>query len=147
MFQKSKEELDILARRSTDKVGEIETKVSSQVKITGEIEGKENVKLEGCFNGKAKTSGLFLIGQTGNFKGELTADTVIVEGEFEGNVLSTKKIELRETAKFKGNISANIIAIAEGSFFEGEIKMGNNGNGQQFSFEEKRKIRTENSID
>lgn len=144
---KEKEELDILARRATDKVLEIETRISPNVAITGDLDGKENVRLEGSFEGKAKVKGLFLVGQSGKYKGELCADSVIIEGEFEGNVHSSKKVELRSDAKFKGNISANVIAIAEGSFFEGEIKMAQNGSGQQFSFVEKRKIKTENSVD
>jgi len=150
MFQKNNEDqenLDILARRSTDKSGEIETWISPATKITGEIEGKENVRLDGSIDGKARTGGLFLIGQSGKFKGEISADSIIVEGEFEGDVKSTKKIELRSTAKFRGNINAAIVAMAEGSFFEGEVKMTNNGQGKQFSFEEKRKIRTEKGTD
>jgi cytoskeletal protein CcmA (bactofilin family) len=149
MFQKNKEtkeDLDILARRSIDKIAEIETRISPQIRLTGDIEGKENVKLEGSFEGKAHITGLFYVGSTGKFKGELSSDNVIVEGEFEGSVIQAKKIELRSSSKFKGNIVSNTVAIAEGSFFEGEIKMAGNGKGQQFSFEEKRKIKTENGM-
>jgi len=143
MFHKKKnEDLDVLARRSTDKAGEVEAKISQGIRMKGEIEGKDNVNLEGSFEGKAKVNGLFLISKSGNFNGELNAESVIIEGGFEGTINSSKKIELRSEAKVKGSISSNVIAIAEGSFFEGEIKMTNNGSSKQVTFEEKRKIKT-----
>ncbi len=149
MFQKSKEkdDLDILARRSTDKLGDISTRISPEVRIKGEILGKNNVKLEGGFEGDANIQGLFLVGNTGKFKGEMSADQVVIEGDFEGNVKAAKKLELRSSAKFRGNIVANVVAIAEGCFFEGEIKMGSEGKSAQFAFEEKRKIKTNSDID
>ena len=144
MFQKSKgkDDLDILARRATDKVGDVETKIGPNLKIKGEIEGRDNVRLEGKFEGNANIGGLFFVGPQGDFKGELTADHVIIEGTCKGNVSAKKKIELRTSAKFHGNIASNTIAIAEGSFFEGEIKMNETEGAKEFSFEEKRKIKT-----
>jgi len=147
MFNKNKEDkenLDILARRSTDKLGEIDTRIGVGTAINGTIDGKENFRLEGSFEGKVKIIGVFFLGQSGKFKGDLTADSIILEGEFNGDISGAKKVELRDSAKYKGNIAATTIAIAEGSFFEGEVKMGEE-NSEQISFEEKRKIRTNNN--
>jgi cytoskeletal protein CcmA (bactofilin family) len=149
MFKRDKDgdNLDILARRSTDKFGEIDSKISQDVFISGEIKGKNNIKLQGKFEGNANITGLFLVGSTGFFKGDLTADSVVIDGEFEGNVKLAKKLELRNSARFTGNINSQVVAIAEGSFFEGEIKMGSDSGNRQFAFEEKRKIRTGSDAD
>lgn len=147
MFKKKNEELEVLSRRTADKLGDIETKIGKESAIKGEIEGKNSVRLDGMFEGKAKVTSLFVIGASGNFKGELSTDGLIVDGQFDGIVTQAKKVELRSSAKFRGTIVSNVVAIAEGSFFEGEIKMEDGDKNKQFLFEEKRKIKTKNDVD
>jgi cytoskeletal protein CcmA (bactofilin family) len=59
----------------------------------------------------------------GNIKGEIDSRHVIIEGRLEGNIKGAEHVEIRDEAQVTGNIQTQKIAMAEGSFFKGEIQM------------------------
>ena len=61
----------------------------------------------------------------------------IVNGVLEGNIDAQGQIELGHESRMNGNIRAAKIAIADGCYFQGKIKMFHEGS-QPFRFKEKR---------
>ena len=97
--------------------------VSKEVKIEGEIQGSENLQVEGRFKGTIKLAGDLYIGPTGVVDADIEADNVVVHGQLNGNVLARKQLQIQSSGKLVGDCTAQSIDIKEGALFEGRSKM------------------------
>jgi cytoskeletal protein CcmA (bactofilin family) len=97
--------------------------LSRNVKIEGEIEGPENLHVEGYIKGSIKLSGDIFIGNTGIVEADVEANNIVIQGELTGNVLARKQLEIHPSGKLIGDCSAASIDIKEGAVFEGRSNM------------------------
>ena len=97
--------------------------VSKEVKIEGEIQGSENLQVEGRFKGTIKLAGDLYVGPTGVVDADIEADNVVVHGQINGNVLARKQLQIQASGKLVGDCTAQSIDIKEGALFEGRSKM------------------------
>lgn len=137
-ISRKKRELQIPKRRLEDQADPFETLISSGIILNGTLSGRKAVGIAGHFEGDVKIEGLVWVLPGGRIKGMVNSTGVIIEGEIEGEVVATDRIEIRSTGRMKGDMACGRIAVAEGAFFEGEVKMLDNER-QLTSFEEKRK--------
>lgn len=128
-------------QRITDTVPEpgLKTIITPATVITGEIQGQGDLILEGQLTGNISIEGLLLIGKGASFKGEATAENMVIAGQAEGQIKATAKIEIRSSGHMQGNIFCQQIAIAEGAFVDGAIKTKNGEPLTPDYFVEKRK--------
>lgn len=101
--------------------------VSRNIVIEGQIEGPENLKIDGNIKGSIKINGNLIVGVSGIVEAEVEADNIIVEGHINGTVLARGHLEIQATGKMIGDISAQTIDIKEGSTFEGRSHMIKSG--------------------
>lgn len=126
----------------TDRVSEIsnlKTVIMAKTRISGEIVGQDEFYFEGEFEGKIKLDSLLFLKKSGKIKGNVEAENIVVEGELEGDVIARNKIEVRAAASFNGTVMCKHIAIEEGAFFQGEVKMKDGKKADPTYFKEKRK--------
>ena len=97
--------------------------LSEKVKIEGEIQGNEDLHVEGHFKGSIKITGDIFIGPTGIVEADIEADNIIVQGQISGNVLARKQLQLQSSGRLLGDCAALTIDIKEGALFEGRSKM------------------------
>ncbi|MGD8883679.1 MAG: polymer-forming cytoskeletal protein [Desulfobacterales bacterium] len=97
--------------------------LSKNVKIDGEIQGPENLHIEGYIKGSIKLSGDIFVGNTGIVKADLEAKNIVIQGEVTGNVLAHKQLEIHPSGKLIGDCTAATIDIKEGAVFEGRSNM------------------------
>ena len=97
--------------------------VSRNVVIEGQIEGTENLRIDGQIKGHIKINGSLIVGATGIIEADVEADNVIIEGQVKGDVLARDHLEIQSTGKMFGDITARTIDIKEGSTFEGRSHM------------------------
>ena len=97
--------------------------LSKEVKIEGEIQGSENLQVEGRFKGTIKLAGDLFVGPTGVVDADIEADNVVVQGQLNGNVLARKQLQIHSSGKLVGDCTAQSIDIKEGALFEGRSKM------------------------
>ena len=97
--------------------------LSKEVKMEGEIQGSENLQVEGRFKGTIKLAGDLYIGPTGVVDADVEADNVIIQGQINGNVLARKQLQIQSSGKLLGDCTARSIDIKEGALFEGRSKM------------------------
>ena len=117
-----------LNRRILEKVKNMETTaVFKGISVSGDIKGSHNLYLNGEFEGTLELTALLFIGKTGRFKGEAKAESVIIEGEVEGKVIADEKVELMDGGKYKGEIIAPSVSISNDAFFDGNVKMVQEG--------------------
>lgn len=127
------------SRRFTDTSKGNSTVIGQGIHVKGEITGPASIEVWGSLEGRAGTEGLLWVRGGGEVDGEVAATNVVVEGKVRGTIHAKEKVELRSTCQVEGDLAARTVAIAEGSYFEGRIRMsGGLGVGRQVSFKEKR---------
>jgi cytoskeletal protein CcmA (bactofilin family) len=111
-------------RRTLDSLDGFSTSIGPDNNIKGDIAGSGHSIILGKFEGNGKLDGTLVVGEGGNWTGNITADNVVIAGEVNGDVVAIKKIDVVSTARISGSLTSPFIAIAEGAVHEGEIHMG-----------------------
>ena len=124
-------------RRLEDRIGPIESVIAANTKFRGKIKSEDSVQISGNFRGDIQCEQLVKINSGGKIKGTISSTYVIIEGELTGDVETADYVEIRPDGRVIGNIHTSEIAIAEGSFIQGEIKMPDKED-EPVSFVEKR---------
>ncbi len=126
-------------RRFTDDGDEFDTVIGPEAQLKGEIRGRTNVRVWGEVDGSIEVDGLFWLCSKGKVKEAVSASDMVIEGDVTGSLIATNKVDLRPSARVNGDISAKTLAVAEGSFFEGQISMpGGSGAAKVVNYKEKR---------
>ena len=98
--------------------------IGKSVVIKGELNGSEDLTIEGQVEGKIELrQNVLTIGPNGRIKAQVFAKAVIVLGEVTGNVTATEKVDIRDNGAVDGDIASPRVAIAEGAHFRGSIDM------------------------
>ena len=97
--------------------------LSKNVRIEGEIQGPENLHVEGYLKGAVELSGDIFIGNTGIVEADVEAKNIVIQGEVTGNVKANQQLEIHPTGKLVGDCTAASIDIKEGAVFEGRSNM------------------------
>ena len=98
--------------------------IGKSVVIKGELNGSEDLTIEGQVEGKIELrQNILTIGPNGKIKAQVFAKAVIVLGEVTGNVSATEKVDIRDNGSVDGDIAAPRVAIADGAHFRGSIDM------------------------
>jgi cytoskeletal protein CcmA (bactofilin family) len=105
--------------------------IGKSVVIKGELNGSEDLTVEGHVEGKIELRDHVLtIGPNGKIKAQVFAKAVIVLGEVNGNVTATEKVDIRDGGSVDGDIVSPRVAIAEGAHFRGTVDMQRKGQAQ-----------------
>jgi cytoskeletal protein CcmA (bactofilin family) len=98
--------------------------IGKSVVIKGELNGSEDLTIEGQVEGKIELrQNVLTIGANARIKAQVFAKSVIILGEVTGNVAATEKVDIRDNGSVDGDIAAPRVAIAEGAHFRGSIDM------------------------
>ena len=106
-----------------EKTADSTSLVSKNVRIEGEIQGPENLHVEGYIKGAVALSGNIFVGNTGVVEADLEAKNIVIQGEVTGNVTAHQQLEIHPSGKLIGNCTATSIDIKEGAVFEGRSAM------------------------
>ena len=106
--------------------------IGKSVVIKGELNGSEDLTIEGQVEGKIELrQNVLTIGPNGKIKAAVFAKSVIVLGEVVGNVTASEKVDIRDNGSVDGDLISPRVAIAEGAHFRGSIDMQRQGGGGQ----------------
>jgi cytoskeletal protein CcmA (bactofilin family) len=98
--------------------------IGKSVFIKGELNGSEDLTVEGNVEGKIELrEHVLTIGPHGKIKAEVFAKAVIVLGEVVGNITASEKVDIRDNGSVDGDIVSPRVAIAEGAHFRGSVDM------------------------
>lgn len=99
-----------------------ETVLGTNSVLTGSLESKANVRLDGSFEGRLEIDGNVLVGETGKIIADINARNIVIAGSVRGNV-NGNKVQLLRSSRVWGDISAAAITTEEGAFIDGKITM------------------------
>ena len=102
--------------------------IGKSVVIKGELNGSEDLTIEGQVEGKIELrQNVLTIGQNARIKAQVFAKSVVILGEVTGNVTASDKVDIRDNGSVDGDIASPRVAIAEGAHFRGSIDMQRTG--------------------
>ena len=101
------------------------THIGKSIVIKGEVSGSENVYLDGELEGSVGLlDGSLTVGPDGRIRADLQARNIVIRGRVDGNLYGLERVELKKSAVFVGDIYTPRIAIEDGAFLEGNVRIG-----------------------
>jgi cytoskeletal protein CcmA (bactofilin family) len=91
--------------------------------VEGKITGGTSVGIDGLVKGELNISSKVIVGESGEIKGNIKADDIIIAGKIYGNIEARNLMEAQATGQIYGDIHAHRLMIADGVLFEGNITM------------------------
>jgi cytoskeletal protein CcmA (bactofilin family) len=92
--------------------------------ITGDIQSKGDIRVDGTLKGSVNTSGKVVLGKDGVIEGDVVCADADVSGTIKAKISVTQLLSLKSTAKLNGDIITNKISIEPGASFTGSCSMG-----------------------
>ena len=109
----------------TKENGHIHNHIAIDTNITGDINSKGDLRIDGHISGTIVSEGKIVIGQDGFVEGKIKCKNADIAGEVKADIEVTDLIVLKETSVMTGNILTQKISIEPGAQFTGNCTMGN----------------------
>jgi len=113
----------MIKKNNNEVDGLMNTIIGKDTIITGTLDVKGALRVDGSVKGKIICSDCVTIGATGVVEAEIEADTAIVAGKMIGNVNTTEKIELQAKCEMEGDLKTKSLVIEQGAVFCGACNM------------------------
>ncbi len=95
--------------------------------FNGDLSAPEAVRVDGTVNGNFTCEKELIVGPSGQIKGNISAQNVVISGTVDGDVSVSGKLEILSTGKLTGNISAKSLVVDEDACFDGRCTMTTSG--------------------
>jgi cytoskeletal protein CcmA (bactofilin family) len=92
--------------------------------ITGDIQSKGDIRIDGTLKGAVKTTGKVVVGQSGTIDGDVECSSADIAGLLNAKITVAQLLSLKATAKLTGDLVTNKLAIEPGAAFTGHCSMG-----------------------
>ena len=107
-----------------DIVHEEKTSISNSTSITGNIEAKEHLIINGTIKGNVEiTNYNFFLGPSGRIEGQVQAQNVRIRGYMKGEIKANGKVEITKEADFSGKIESKSISVESGATFNASVNL------------------------
>jgi cytoskeletal protein CcmA (bactofilin family) len=97
--------------------------IGRDIIVRGEIEGREDLRVEGVVEGTVHLQAELIVGEGGTAKADVHVSTMTVEGTFDGTVACDDVIRLAPGSHTTGTVAAPRVVIDEGAVFTGALEM------------------------
>lgn len=109
---------------STARTGGGTSVISKALKITGQLESTEDIRIDGEVDGDVHGIAV-TVGSGAKVKGSVYGQTVELAGKIEGKI-EAKKVVLTSTAHMLGDVIHQEIKIESGAYIDGYCRPGTN---------------------
>lgn len=104
-------------------VQHFETIVGAGVSLSGKIESKNSIQVNGSFVGEIVAEGDVIIGSEAEVSGPISAKSSTIAGTVNGDVNVVDELDILSSGKVLGNISCKILTVKPGGVFSGKSVM------------------------
>jgi cytoskeletal protein CcmA (bactofilin family) len=101
----------------------MDTIIGKDTVITGTLDVKGALRIDGQVKGKVICSDCVTVGATGQVEADIEAQTSIIAGHVIGNVACSEKIELQAKCEMDGDLKTKSLCIEQGAVFCGACNM------------------------
>ena len=121
----SQESLQTVPRlQQVESSGSDVTHIGKSIVIKGDVSGSGEVYLDGELEGSVDLlDSALTVGPAGRIRANLQARSIVVEGRVDGNLYGLERAELKKSATVVGDIYTPRIAIEDGAFLEGNVRV------------------------
>jgi len=103
--------------------GIMNTIIGKDTSITGTLDIKGALRIDGVVKGKVICSDCVTVGATGRVEADIDSQTAVVAGQMTGNIVTSDKIELQAKCEMDGDIKTKSLVIEQGAVFCGSCNM------------------------
>jgi cytoskeletal protein CcmA (bactofilin family) len=96
---------------------------AQDTKITGNIESRGDIRIDGQLEGTLDCKGRVVIGPEAKIKGSVQCSNAEVFGSVEGDIVSIDMLSLKSSAVILGNLIMGKFSVEPGARFNGQCKM------------------------
>lgn len=105
-------------------VGDVVAAIGKSVQIRGELQGSEDLLVDGMVDGTvALQDSRLTIGPNAKVKANVSARDIVVMGSIQGNLQASGRIELRSGCQVVGDLKAGRLSIEENASFSGKVDL------------------------
>lgn len=100
------------------------TVVGEHTRISGNIEGDEDLRIKGRVDGKIRLSRTLYVEEGGVVVADLEVRVAVVSGVMVGNIQASELVHITQNGRMVGDISAPRVILVDGAAFRGRVEMG-----------------------
>ena len=100
------------------------TIVGQTMLIKGNLEGDEDLTVQGRIEGSLNLTKTLIIEPNGVVKADVSVANAVVSGVMVGNLTASDSLEITESGRMVGDIRAPRVIIVEGASVRGKVDMG-----------------------
>jgi cytoskeletal protein CcmA (bactofilin family) len=93
------------------------------VTITGELEFKNTLRIDGNFYGKIRSSDQLIVGENGVVEGEIDVGILNVTGIIKGVVRTQDRLEIQKGGRVLADVVTPSLQVMEGGVLQGNCEM------------------------
>lgn len=98
--------------------------IGSGTIITGDIQSKGDIRVDGILKGSINTEGKVALGANGTIEGDVVCQDADISGTINAKITVSKLLSLKATARLNGDIVTSKLSIEPGATFTGSCSMG-----------------------
>ena len=98
--------------------------IGSGTIITGDIQSKGDIRVDGTLKGSIYTEGKVVLGANGTIEGDVICQDAEISGTINAKITVSKLLSLKSTARLNGDIVTSKLSIEPGATFTGSCSMG-----------------------
>lgn len=102
---------------------EVQTLISKDCCIDGDITLTGTVKIDGFVNGNLKTKGDVIVSAKAEVNGDITGHNILIAGTVVGDVTAKGQVSMISKGKLKGDITYAAMAMEEDSEITGSCSL------------------------
>ncbi len=103
------------------------TILGKTIEIDGEIEGEEELVIQGRVQGKIRSERDVVVDDSGDVRATVSTRNLSVHGRLEGNVEASDCVKICAEGTMIGDIASPRVVLADGSKFKGLIDSSQGG--------------------
>lgn len=107
-----------------DVPGKMDVYISAESVITGDLQTKSNIKIDGRVNGNINASGSVSIGGSALVEGNISGTDIQIAGTVNGNISASGGLLLYGSAKLMGDVKAGSMEVEKGALYKGSMVIG-----------------------
>lgn len=111
------------AKKAEEEHEVLDTIIGEKTVITGTIEAKGNLRIDGTILGDLNIDGDVTIGYSGKIKGKVVCSNLIIAGCLEGNIVAREQLRIASSGKLIGDINVKSFVVDEDAIFIGKSIM------------------------
>lgn len=110
-------------REMLAQVSTAETVVGTGVTLSGKLEAKNNIQINGSFTGEVIAEGDVIVGANGEVNAPVSAKNATIAGTVNGDINVVDELDILATGKVFGNISTKTLSVKPGGVLSGKSTM------------------------